>query len=433
MSEKIESLNHPSLIVIGGGFAGLELAKKLSHQHFRVLLLDKHNYHTFQPLLYQVATGGLGSDAIAYPLRKVIGPMPNVAFRMAEVQEIRYAENKVVTNVGEFPYDYLVLATGSTTNFFGNEELETLTMPLKSIPEALDIRSYLLQEFEKALVEQSLQKKQEALNFVIVGAGPTGVELAGAVAEIRSNVLPSDYTELDKDLMNIHLIEAGDRVLSAMSERSSHDAREFLERMGVNVSLNTKVLGYDGRELRLEGKPSLHAETVIWSAGVKGEIPEGLAPEQKARGNRVKVNPFNQVEGYSNVFAIGDVASMVLPDFPAGHPMVAPVAIQQAHLLAKNLNRLEKKQEMKPFKYFDKGSMATVGRNKAVVDMPPKIHFKGWFAWYVWMFVHLLLLVGFRNRLIVFVNWAWNYFSYERAIRLIIRPYTKKTKLTDGK
>ncbi len=426
MSEKFSTLSYPTVLIVGGGFAGLELAKKLNHRNFKVYLLDKHNYHTFQPLLYQVATGGLGSDAIAYPLRKVIGPMPNVAFRMAEVQRVLPEEKKVETSVGDFDYDYLVLATGSTTNFFGNESLEKLTMPIKSIPQALDIRSYLLQEFEKALVAQSLDQKKEAMNFVIVGGGPTGVELAGAMAEIRKNVIPSDYSELEADMMKIHLIEAGPRLLSAMSDKSSEEARHFLEEMGVEVQLNTLVTGYDGRELTLKDQESLLAETVIWSAGVKGDMPDGLQPDLIVRGNRIRVNAFNQVEEHPGIFAIGDIASMTSDKaFPNGHPMVAPVAMQQAHHLAENLFRMESGKKPKPFTYRDKGSMATIGRNKAVVDLP-FVHFRGWFAWVVWMFIHLLMLVGFRNRLMVFVNWSWNYFSYERAIRLIIRPYKKE-------
>lgn len=425
MSEKFRDLHYQVVVIVGGGFAGLELAKKLSHKPFKVYVLDKHNYHTFQPLLYQVATGGLGSDAIAYPLRKVIGPMPNVAYRMAEVHRIDTDGKQVITDVGEFPYDYLVLATGSTTNYFGNASLEELTMPLKTIPQALDIRSYFLQEFEKAMVERSLSSQEAALNFVIVGAGPTGVELAGAMAEIRKNVMPHDYRELDPSKMRIHLIEAGSRVLSAMSEKSGANAQKFLEKMGVEVRLNTMVTGYDGHELKLKDQKSILAETVIWSAGVMGSMPGGLPDEKILRGNRIRVNEYAQVEGVENVFALGDIAAMVSEEFPHGHPMVASVAVQQGPWMGENLIRLSKNQALKKFKYKDKGSMATIGRNKAVVDMP-FMHLKGGLAWYIWMFVHLLLLVSFRNRLIVFVNWAWNYLSYERAIRLIIRPYKKR-------
>lgn len=425
MSEKFQNLHYPKVVIVGGGFAGLELAKKLNKKKVLVYLIDKHNYHTFQPLLYQVATGGLGSDSIAYPLRKVIGPMPNVAYRMAEVSAINAEKKCLETNVGEFHYDMLVLATGSTTNYFGNKELEALTMPIKTISQALDIRSYFLQEFEKALTEQSISSREETLNFVIVGAGPTGVELAGAMAEIRKNVMPHDYRELNPQHMRIHLVEAGTRVLAAMSEKSSASAQKFLLEMGVEVHLNTMVTGYDGRELKLKGHESLNAETVIWSAGVMGDMPTGLSEDKIVRGNRIRVNEFALVEGEEDIYAIGDIAAMISEQYPHGHPMVASVAVQQGPWLAKNiLQRLENKAP-KPFVYNDKGSMATIGRNRAVVDLP-FMHIKGWVAWYIWMFVHLLLLVSFRNRLIVFVNWAWNYISYERAIRLIIRPYTKK-------
>lgn len=431
MSEKFKDFNYPMIVIVGGGFAGLELAKKLSHKRYRVYVLDRHNYHTFQPLLYQVATGGLGSDSIAYPLRKVIGPMPNVAYRMAEVHSIHHEEKFVATNVGDFYYDYLVLATGSRTNFFGNQALESLTMPIKTIPHALDIRSLFLQEFEKALVEKSLDKQVASLNFVIVGAGPTGVELAGAMAEIRINVMPNDYRELNPDHMNIYLVEAGPRVLPSMSEKSSASAQGFLEDLGVELMLNTLVTDYDGVELQLKDKPSILAETVIWSAGVMGEQPQGIAPENVIRGNRIKVNEYAQVEGMDGVYALGDIGAMVSESTPFGHPMLASVAKQQGQWMADNFMRMQNKKAVRPFIYRDKGSMATIGRNRAVVDLP-FMHLKGWMAWYIWMFVHLLLLVSFRNRVMVFVNWTWNYFSYERAIRLIIRPYIKKYP-KDGK
>ncbi len=423
MTLAFNELPYPTVVIIGGGFAGLRLAKQLNKSKYKVFLLDKHNYHTFQPLLYQVATGGLGSDAIAYPYRKMIGPMPNVAFRMAEVQQVDAKNNTVITNVGNFSYDYLVIATGATTNFFGNQSIEHWSMPLKSIPESLDIRSDLLQEFEKAMAAPTIADKQRILNFVIVGAGPTGVELAGAMAEIKTNVLPYDYTELDPNLMSIHLIEAGSRVLAAMSQSASDAASKFLRNMGVHVLVNTAVQEYDGQVLKLSNGTTMNTETVIWSAGVKGKLIDGLDSDAIERG-RYKVDTFNKVAGYDNVFAIGDVAAMATEDYPKGHPMVAPVAMQQAANLAANLNGLSKSKPFKPFKYYDKGSMATIGRNKAVVDLP-FIKFKGWFAWYVWMLVHLLMLVGYRNRFVVLLNWVWSYFSYQRAIRLIIRPYKK--------
>lgn len=429
MTLAFNELPYPTVVIIGGGFAGLRLAKQLNKSKYKVFLLDKHNYHTFQPLLYQVATGGLGSDAIAYPYRKMIGPMPNVAFRMAEVQQVDAKNNTVITNVGNFSYDYLVIATGATTNFFGNQSIEHWSMPLKSIPESLDIRSDLLQEFEKAMAAPTIADKQRILNFVIVGAGPTGVELAGAMAEIKTNVLPYDYTELDPNLMSIHLIEAGPRVLAAMSQSASDAASKFLRNMGVHVLVNTAVQEYDGQVLKLSNGTTMNTETVIWSAGVKGKLIDGLDASAVERG-RYKVDVYNKVSGYDNVFAIGDVAVMATEDYPKGHPMVAPVAMQQAANLAVNLNGLSKNKPFKPFKYYDKGSLATIGRNKAVVDLP-FIKFKGWFAWYVWMLVHLLMLVGYRNRFVVLLNWVWSYFSYQRAIRLIIRPYKKDAPTGD--
>lgn len=425
MSDKFREFeSYPMVVIIGGGFAGLNLAKKLAYKRFRVYVLDRNNYHTFQPLLYQVATGGLGSDAIAYPLRKIIGKLPNVAFRMANVTKIEPDKNKVITDVGDFNYDYLVIASGSNTNYFGNKTLEVQSLPLKSVPEALNIRSYILQEFEKALVNKDLSQKKRALNFVIVGGGPTGVELAGAMAEIRKNVIPKDYRELDAEHMTINLIEAGPRILAAMSEKSSKEAQEFLENLGVNILLNTAVTSYENDELSLSTGNKMETDTVIWSAGVKGQIINGFNEESLFK-SRYLVNDFNQITGLNNVFAIGDVACIKSAEYPNGHPMVAPVAIQQADYLSKNLSKIAANKSMIPFKYFDKGSMATIGRNKAVVDLP-FLHFKGWFAWYVWMFVHLMMLVGFRNRFMVFMNWAWNYITYERAIRLIIRPYKRQ-------
>jgi NADH dehydrogenase len=426
MATSFDSLPYPSVVIIGGGFAGLRLAKHLNRKPFKVYLLDKHNYHTFQPLLYQVATGGLGSDSIAYPFRKMIGPMRNVVFRMADVERIDEANNEVITDAGNFKYDYLVIATGAVTNFFGNDSIQHWSMPIKSIPQSLDIRSDLLQEFEQAMAAKTIADKQRILNFVIVGAGPTGVELAGSMAEIKKTVLPSDYPQLDPNLMTIHLVEAGPRVLASMSEQASKAAAKFLQNMGVSVLVNTAVEEYDGHTMKLSNGSTMSTETVIWSAGVKGNIVEGASKAETIR-SRYKVNRYSQIEGYENIFAIGDVAYMETEKFPKGHPQVAQAAMQQASMLAKNLKNLSADKPLKPFEYNDKGSMATIGRHKAVVDLP-YYKFKGWFAWYVWMFIHLIMLVGFRNRFVVFVNWMWSYFTYQRAIRLIIRPYKKEPK-----
>lgn len=416
----------PLIIVIGGGFAGLELVKKLNNKPYRVLLLDKHNYFTFQPLLYQIAAGGLSADSIAYPYRRKIGGYPNISFRLATVTSISPELNTVHTNVGDFIYDHLVIAAGACTNFFNNAELEKNTLPLKSIPDALDMRSFILQEFENALVTENAAAQEKILNFIIVGGGPTGVELSGALAEIKKNVIPSDYTELQKERMDVHLIEGSERLLNGMSNKSSLLAKKYLEKLGVKIALNTLVKNYDGNELTLSDGTSIQTKNVIWTAGVKGAVISGIKPESIARGNRYLVDGFNKVAGYENIYAIGDIALMQADaEYPNGHPGVAQVAIQQARNIAANFIRSAKNKNPASFHYKNKGSMATIGRHKAVVDLP-FISFGGYLAWYIWMFVHLMTLVGFRNRFMVFINWMWNYFTYDRAIRLIIRPYIKE-------
>lgn len=425
MRTEYHKTQSPHLIIIGGGFAGLELVKKLDGKPIKVTLFDKNNYHTFQPLLYQIASGGLGSDAIAYPLRKSISKMPNVAFRMAEVLKIQPTQNKIETNIGDFEYDYLCIASGSTTNFFGNAELEKNSMTLKSIPDALNLRSCILQEFEKALSKSETNNIDRILNFVVVGGGPTGVETAGALAEMKNNVLPADYTELDCKKMHVHLVEASPKLLAAMAPESSEGALRFLKELGVNVLLNTSVQSYDGTQMKLSNGETMQTETVIWAAGVKGNNVDGFGTEHIGKGNRYKVNAISQVEEYTNIFALGDVALMSGDkDYPNGHPMVAPVAIQQARLFAKNIFHIIKNEKTENFSYHDKGSMATVGRHKAVLEAG-KIKMQGYLAWLAWMFLHLMLLVGFRNRLVVFINWMWNYFSYQRAIRIITRPFVR--------
>ncbi len=417
MKHHYKNMQAPHLIIIGGGFAGLELIKKLNNKPIKVTVLDKNNYFNFQPLMYQVASGGLGPDAIAYPLRKIIGNMPNVAFRMAEVKEINTTQNKVITNIGNFNYDYLCIATGAQTNFFGNTELEKHCMQLKSIPDALDLRSDILQEFEKALSESKTGDIERYLNFVIVGGGPTGVETAGSLAEIKKNVIPADYKELDANKMQVHLIEAAPRILAAMSEISSKKAQQFLEELGVHVQTNTAVQTYnaDTGNLTLSNGQILKTDTVIWSAGVKGKTIPGIPADLVVRGNRYKVDEFNKIETLNNVFAIGDIAYMTSDGaFPNGHPMVGTVAQQQGKLLGNNLLKIITNQQPKPYKYFNLGSMATIGRHKAVFEIFG-IKMQGYIAWLGWMFIHLMLLVGFRNRLVVFFNWMWNYVSYQRG------------------
>lgn len=424
------SVNFPKVIIIGGGFGGIQLAKKLNNKEVQILMLDRHNYHTFQPLLYQVATGGLEPDSIAFPLRKIFKGQRNFLFRNTDVLSISPEENTITTTIGEFEYDYLVLATGSNTNFFGSKELEHYTMPMKTIPEALNLRSMLLQNLEEALIESDPVKKSALLNFVVVGGGPTGVELSGALSELKRHVLKKDYPELNIDDVNIYLIEGSGVLLGPMSPQAQSSAKEFLEEMGVNVLTGITVISYEGNVIKLSNGVNIVCKSVLWSAGVKGEFPEGISQEYIVRGGRIKVDEFNRIDGYNNIFAIGDVAAMITAETPNGHPGVAPVAIQQGKLLSKNLIRIINKEEPEPFKYFDKGSMATVGRNRAVVDIK-KIRFQGVFAWFVWMFVHLMSLVGFRNKLVVFVNWMWSYFSHDRGTRLIIRPFNRKSMRED--
>lgn len=415
----------PRIVIIGGGFAGVKLAKSLKNKAVQVVLLDKHNYHTFQPLLYQVSSAGLEPDSIAYPLRKIIKKNDNAFFRLAEVEQIFPETKSIKTNIGDLRYDYLVIATGTKTNFFGNQAVEKYSMAMKSIPQALDIRSLMLQNLEKAAISDTLNERKAYLNFVIVGGGPTGVELAGAIAELKNNILPRDYKDLNPSDMQIHLLEGNARLLPPMSEHASAKAEKFLVDLGVQVHCNTFVKDYDGKTVQTNSELTLESETLIWAAGVTGNPVNGLKATVVAeRSNRYLVNEYNQIEAYDSIFALGDIALMKTKDYPNGHPQVAQPAIQQGELLGKNLIRLIDGKPLKKFVYKDKGSMATVGRNKAVVDLK---HFKfaGFFAWFVWMFIHLMALVGFRNRIIVFFNWTYNYINFDKAARLIIRPFKR--------
>ncbi|RZK50266.1 MAG: NAD(P)/FAD-dependent oxidoreductase [Pedobacter sp.] len=416
--------NQPKIVIIGGGFGGIEIAKKLRRSDVQVLILDKHNYHTFQPLLYQVATGGLEAESIAFPIRKIFKGQENLQFRVTEVLRIETERNTLITTIGEIEYDYLIIATGSTSNFFGQTEIEKHAMPMKSIPEALNLRSVILQNMEAALIAPDARTKAKLLNFVVVGGGPTGVETAGALAELKKHVLPSDYGELNINDVNIYIIEGSPVLLGPMSPISQKKSQEFLEELGVIVYTDARVKAYDGETLSLDDGREILSGTVVWSAGVKGVIPAGLEKATIERGFRLKTDDYNRVEGYQNIFAIGDVAAMITDRYPQGLPGVAPVAIQQGNYLAQNILKITRREKVDPFEYNDKGSMATVGRNRAVVDIN-KIHFQGVFAWFTWMFVHLMTLVGFRNKLVVFVNWVWSYFSYDRGTRLIIRPFRK--------
>ncbi|WP_369048685.1 NAD(P)/FAD-dependent oxidoreductase [Tenacibaculum sp. UWU-22] len=422
----IPQISIPRVVIIGGGFAGLALAKGLENKEIQVVLLDKHNYHTFQPLLYQVATGGLEPDSIAFPIRKLFNNLKYYHFRLAEVTKINPDKNEVITNIGNLTYDYLVVASGSKTNFFGNKNIQKYAMEMKSIPQALNIRSLVLENFEAALLTSNLEERNALMNFIIVGGGPTGVELAGALAEMKKGILPKDYPDLDIRDMQINVIQGTDRLIDAMSKKSSKKAEDFLLNLGVNVWKNLLVTNYDGNTVTTNSTETFKTATVIWAAGVQGETINGLKEQCIVeRANRIKVDTYNKIEGYKNIFAIGDVALMCSEKSPKGHPMMAQPALQQGKLLAKNLLAEIKGKQKKPFIYKDKGSMATIGRNKAVVDLP-RWKFQGVFAWFVWMFVHLFSLIGFRNKVIVFMNWIYNYIRFDRETRLIIRPYKNK-------
>lgn len=425
----IPRTSFPRVVIIGGGFAGVALAKKLSKQEVQVVLLDKHNYHTFQPLLYQVSTGGLEPDSIAYPIRKILKDFPNFYFRLASVEEIDTTKNKVKTNIGNLKFDYLVVASGSKTNYFGNSEIEKHSMAMKTIPQSLNLRSLILENFEDALLTSDLNERNALMNFVIVGGGPTGVELAGALAEIKKGILPKDYPDLDTRLAQIHVVQAGDCILKGMSAKASQKAEDFLEKLGVNIWKNVRVTNYDGKTVTTDTDLTFETATLVWAAGVKGTTIKGLDSEDfVTRGNRIIVNKFSQIKGFEHIFAIGDIACMVLEEHPYGLPMMAQPAIQQGEQLGDNLLRLIEEKPLKPFSYKDKGAMATIGRNKAVVDLK-KWKFQGVFAWYVWMFVHLFFLIGFRNRMVVFVNWVYNYVRFDREARLIIRPFKSNHKV----
>jgi len=420
------------LVIIGGGFGGLRLARELSNRAgFEIALLDRFNYHQFQPLFYQVATAGLDASNISFPLRKVFHNSNNVRFYMASVKEIAHQQNKVITDIGDFEYDQLVIATGADTNFFGNELMAANAMPMKSTVEAIQLRHRMLTNFEDAAATKDPIELQRLMNVVVVGGGPTGVELSGAIADMRRFVLPKDYPELDFSKMVITLLEGSSKTLSAMSEKSSEQSQKYLEKLGVIVRTDSILTNYDGNTATLKDGSKIETALVIWAAGIKGNVLPGIDNSIIARGNRVKVNRQCLVNGFENVYAIGDVAYMDSdPTFPNGHPQVAPVAIQHADMLVNNLKLIQMKSNndrMEEFLYNDKGAMATVGRKLAVVDVPkPKLHFGGFLAWLVWMFLHLMLILGVKNRLSVFFNWFYNYFTKDQNLRLIFKVNYKE-------
>lgn len=412
------------VVIIGGGFAGLKLARTLSNKKgIEVLLIDKFNYHQFQPLFYQVATAALDASNISFPLRKVFQGSKNIRFRLAELKQLNSERNTITTDIGEFEYDVLVLATGADTNWFGNDKLKEAAFPMKSTTEALQLRHRLIENFEKAVISLDERERQALMTIVVVGGGPTGVEVSGALADLRNHTLCKDYPELDFSQMKIYLLEGTGKTLAMMSEKSSKQSQQYLEKMGIEVKLNSIMKDYDGEQVILQDGTVIRSKTVIWAAGVRGNVPAGIDPSLVVRGNRIKVDRFNKVIGTTNIYAIGDIASMTTPLYPNGHPQLANVAINQGKNLGKNFIRLQNGEErLEEYEYKDKGSMATIGRHKGVVDIPrPKLHFGGFLAWMVWMALHLFLILGVKNRVQVFINWVYSYFTWDQSLRLLIR------------
>jgi NADH dehydrogenase len=420
----------PRVVIIGGGFGGIQLAKHLKNAPVKVMMLDRHNYHTFQPLLYQVAMGAIPADSIGFPIRRIFTKQDNFRFFLADVKKINPESNTVSTDIGEITYDYLVVATGSNTNFFGNKEIEHYAMPMKNIPEALNLRSLILQNLEKALVTKTYNEREALMTFVVVGGGPTGVELSGALAEMRQLILMKDYHGLKKQHMKVYLVEGKDRLLAAMTPKASQKAKEFLEEVDVTIYNSVHVQSYDGDELRIDDGKVIHTKNVFWAAGVKGELIDGIPEDTITRGSRILTDEISRVSGYENVFSIGDVAAMITSEMPNGLPGVAPAAMQQGQHLAKNLVHIIKGEPTVPFKYLDKGSLATIGRNKAVADLG-KLHFQGFFAWLLWGFVHILTLAGFNNKLNVFLTWFLNYFNKNSDNRLVVRYFNTETMMAE--
>ena len=428
LSLQIPDSPHPRIVVVGGGFAGLEFAKALKNKPFQIVLLDRNNYHTFQPLLYQVATAGLEPDSIAGPLRKTFDGHKNFYFRMVKVERVDYLNQLIKTPIGNLHYDYLVLACGSATNFFGLPQVKRYAFPLKQVVHALNLRSHILQNFEKAVLTEDPQAREALMNVAVVGGGPTGVEVAGALGELQNHILPRDFPDLDFSDMQVYLIEGTDRLLNTMSEHAGAKAKKYLEQLGIKVMLNRTVKDYDGDQVFINEDEVLHCQTMIWAAGVQGNAVEGI-PAERLKHNRIQVDAFHQVIDMPGVYALGDVAYMTADEgYPQGHPMVAQTAIQQGRSLAKNFKRMLRDQKPLSFKYHDKGSMATIGRNKAVVDLPQGLKFSGIGAWIIWMFIHLISLIGFRNKMVTLINWIWSYFTYDKGNRLIIRTFDKKKR-----
>lgn len=409
------------IVIIGGGFAGLQLAKTLNNRRKKVIVIDKVNHHMFQPLFYQVACGRIEPSNISFPFRKIFQRSRNTQFRMIEVQKILPDQNKIITSEAEFSYDKLIIATGCKTNFFGNAKMESLTYGMKNTQEAIAIRNHILLTFEKLIIEKR-RSDDGNWNIVIVGSGPTGVELAGAFAEMKKEILPRDYPNMNFSDLNIILVSSTDTPLSVMSDDAQKMSEKYLQELGVNFMSGERVVDYDGDRVFLESGKEIPANNVIWAAGVTGNVIDGLNPEIMVR-NRYKTDRFNRVQGYKNIFAIGDIAYMETPLYPQGHPQVANVAINQGKNLGKNILKKSEKEWLE-YEYKDQGSMATIGKHRAVVDLP-NFKFQGFLAWYFWMFLHLMLILSVRNKMAIFFNWMWSYFNKDSSLRLIIIPNKK--------
>jgi NADH:quinone reductase (non-electrogenic) len=415
------------IIIIGAGFAGLKLARSLNnHSEYIITLIDKNNYHQFQPLFYQVAMANLDASNISFPLRSIFKKSKNVSIRVANVTNINTKKNQIETTAGNFKYDYLVIATGATTNYFGNESIQQKSFSMKTTLEALQIRNTLIKYLEEAVLNKV---PKNLLSIVIVGGGPTGVELSGALAEMKRDTFPLEYPELDFTSMQIYLLEGSQKLLASMSEASSKKSKEYLEELGVNVKTNTTVKEYDGTKVLLQNSSTIETRFVIWAAGIKGDIPAGINPDIISKSNQLKTDSYNKVISFDNVFALGDIALIESTEHPKGFPQLANVAIDQAKNLANNFKLMTEGKTIKPFYYVNKGTMATIGRNKAVVDLAkPKLSFQGFFAWLLWMTLHLFLLIGFKNKILVFINWIYKYFTHHQSLSLLFDPLVERNK-----
>lgn len=420
MKLNIPPSNNQRIVIAGAGFAGLKLARCLDNKRYQIVIIDKNNYHQFQPLFYQVATAGLEANSITFPLRKIFQKKKNIHIRYAKLQSVDTANNEIITNLGALHFDHLILCLGLENNYYNLSSIKEYAFPMKSVTEALQLRNAILENYEQALTTESESERNDMMSLAIIGGGPTGVEIAGAIAEMKKYILPKDFPELNFSDAHIYLIEGSNRILRAFSEKSSHTVIKYLKKLGVEVMTDSVVTSYDGTTLRLSNGQELKIKILIWSAGVSAPTVKGLDSSIYTKGNRISVDSFNKVKDLQNVYAIGDIAFMTEKKYPNGHPQVAQVALQQAKNLAKNLNRISKGKPFRPFKYIDCGTMATVGKNRAIVELP-FIRFGGFIAWLTWTFIHLMAIVGVKNRLLIFINWAWNYLSSDKSFRFIYK------------